>query len=114
MFAKGSVRSSASLHESALGRVFSSPIGWFEVTPAGRTLNRFGRDMDMVDTMLPPHVESFCVWVCEIVGIIAVVAAVAPLALAPSAVALLVMLRMNRRMQPAMLESMLLSEHLAP
>jgi ABC-type multidrug transport system fused ATPase/permease subunit len=42
-------RNSRSLHEKALGHVMASPLGYFERTPVGRLVNRFSRDLEVVE-----------------------------------------------------------------
>jgi ABC-type multidrug transport system fused ATPase/permease subunit len=43
-----------SLHESLVGKVFAAPVNtYFDITPLGRILNRFSKDLDMLDSMLP-------------------------------------------------------------
>ena len=37
---------SHSLHQSMLERIIKAPMAFFDVTPAGRILNRFSKDMD--------------------------------------------------------------------
>lgn len=40
------------LHNTAVEQLFRSPIGFFEATPIGRIVNRFSRDMEVIDTQL--------------------------------------------------------------
>ncbi|GLE01060.1 hypothetical protein PINS_up009873 [Pythium insidiosum] len=48
------MRCSANLHAKYLRRVISAPVTtFFDVTPVGRILNRFSRDLDQVDNALP-------------------------------------------------------------
>ena len=37
---------SHTLHQSMLERIIKAPMAFFDVTPAGRILNRFSKDMD--------------------------------------------------------------------
>uniref|UniRef100_A0A915BDR0 Multidrug resistance-associated protein 1 n=1 Tax=Parascaris univalens TaxID=6257 RepID=A0A915BDR0_PARUN len=48
--ALGMVHASRSLHEGILHNILRSPMHFFDVTPIGRILNRFGKDVEMVDT----------------------------------------------------------------
>lgn len=42
------------LHKSLVGKVFSAPVNtYFDITPLGRIINRFSKDLDMLDSMLP-------------------------------------------------------------
>lgn len=52
IFIQGGYKASRLLHDRALARIMSAPIRFFDSTPVGRIINRFGRDMDMVDTQV--------------------------------------------------------------
>ncbi|GLE01066.1 hypothetical protein PINS_up009879 [Pythium insidiosum] len=53
------MRCSANLHSRYLRRVIGAPVTtFFDVTPVGRILNRFSRDLDQVDNPLP----NFSMW----------------------------------------------------
>jgi ABC-type multidrug transport system fused ATPase/permease subunit len=43
-------------HERAVTSLFRSPIAFFESTPIGRIVNRFSRDMEVIDAPLPDAV----------------------------------------------------------
>lgn len=58
-WAVGSVKAAASLHEAMLRRVLRSPMFFFDSTPAGRILNRFSSDIDIIDRSLPTSFSSF-------------------------------------------------------
>lgn len=40
------------LHTTFMKAVMSVPLSWYKVTPVGRIVNRFSRDMDSIDTAL--------------------------------------------------------------
>jgi len=42
-----------------LSSVLRAPLTFFEMTPAGRILNRFSRDIETVDTMLPELIDQW-------------------------------------------------------
>eukprot|EP00937_MAST-01D_sp_MAST-1D-sp2_P004006 g4006.t1 len=43
------VRASTLLHDRMMSAVLRAPLAWFDVTPTGRVLNRFGRDCHSLD-----------------------------------------------------------------
>ena len=50
IFLLGSWFASARLHDRLLSTVLRSPLRFFEITPIGRILNRFSKDIDTIDT----------------------------------------------------------------
>ena len=59
IFALMSVHSSRILHARMLANIMRSPMMFFDTTPIGRILNRFSRDMETVDGLLPFTIRSF-------------------------------------------------------
>uniref|UniRef100_A0A8R1DMH1 ABC-type glutathione-S-conjugate transporter n=1 Tax=Caenorhabditis japonica TaxID=281687 RepID=A0A8R1DMH1_CAEJA len=59
IMALGMVRASRLLHSSMLSNIVKSPMAFFDVTPLGRILNRFGKDVDVVDARLPGCIMAF-------------------------------------------------------
>ncbi|XP_078785939.1 ATP-binding cassette sub-family C member 5 isoform X1 [Oryzias latipes] len=88
-FVKGTLRASSKLHDDLFHKILRCPMKFFDVTPTGRILNRFSKDMDEVDTRLPFQAEMFIqngILVVLCLGVIACVfpwflVALAPLAL---------------------------------
>jgi len=58
----GCLRSSKLLHSELLFAMLRSSLGFFDTTPSGRILNRFGKDIDIIDNVLPPSIRAwlFC------------------------------------------------------
>jgi len=55
----GSVRPSKILYDRMLGRVLRAPLSFFDTTPTGRILNRFTKDFDDIDFMVPLTTNQF-------------------------------------------------------
>ncbi|CAL8146547.1 unnamed protein product [Orchesella dallaii] len=51
--AMGTVKSSNVLHSRMLVRIMRAPLSFFDVTPLGRIVNRFSKDVDSMDNVLP-------------------------------------------------------------
>ncbi|XP_069753242.1 ATP-binding cassette sub-family C member 5 isoform X3 [Narcine bancroftii] len=57
VFVKGTLRASSRLHDELFRKILRAPMKFFDITPSGRILNRFSKDMDEVDTRLPFQTE---------------------------------------------------------
>ena len=65
-----SMLSSKNLHNAIFHRVLMAPINtFFDVTPVGRILNRFSRDIDMIDTMLPNYFMIFLMFLFQVISV---------------------------------------------
>ena len=56
--AKLRVRVAKALHESMIKKIMRAPISFFDVTPAGRIMNRFSKEINSVDTTTKQHGHS--------------------------------------------------------
>ena len=63
----GTVRAGRVLHKGFLRNILQSPLTFFDTTPAGRILNRFGKDIDVLDTLIAQHVSW---WLQCVLGVI--------------------------------------------
>ena len=54
------LNASKSLHDDLLRKVLAAPVNlYFDVTPVGRILNRFSKDLDSIDSNLPDFFLNF-------------------------------------------------------
>jgi hypothetical protein len=51
--ARGRINASRSLHSAMLQRVLAAPVFWYDTTPLGRVVNRFSREVSVIDNDLP-------------------------------------------------------------
>ena len=57
-FALGAQFASRHLHQRMLVNIMHSPMSFFETTPLGRIVNRFSKDMNGIDQLVPRSVSS--------------------------------------------------------
>lgn len=51
-------RAAKLIHALLLDNVLKAPLQFFEVTPTGRILSRFSKDVDILDTSLPSQASD--------------------------------------------------------
>ncbi|XP_071838057.1 ATP-binding cassette sub-family C member 5-like [Apostichopus japonicus] len=81
VFMKLTLRASSHMHDTVFVKVFRSPMSFFDTTPTGRVLNRFSKDLDEVDVLLPLNLEISIQNVLVLLFAIIVVCAVFPILL---------------------------------
>lgn len=64
------------MHLAMLTNVFHWKMGRFDTTPLGRILNRFSKDVDVVDNILPQVIRS---WIMMFFGVISISLSYQPL-----------------------------------
>ncbi|XP_068170423.1 ATP-binding cassette sub-family C member 12 [Antennarius striatus] len=69
------------LHNIVFKNVMSSPMSFFDTTPAGRILNRFSKDQEEVDIVLPLHMDPFLNFCLMVSCTIIIISGVFPLIL---------------------------------
>ena len=62
------LQGSKTLHNNMLQNILKSPLSFFDTTPQGRILNRFGKDVDVLDTTMP---MIFRGWITCLLGVVA-------------------------------------------
>ncbi|GAA5971441.1 hypothetical protein JCM11641_008352 [Rhodosporidiobolus odoratus] len=72
------IRSARYMHDSMFNAVIRSPMIFFESTPLGTILNRFSRDVDVVDSRLAMMFGGFARTLAGVIGMIAVISTSAP------------------------------------
>tara|TARA_B110000977_G_scaffold200812_1_gene292715 strand:+ start:9872 stop:14014 length:4143 start_codon:yes stop_codon:yes gene_type:complete len=67
------VRAANNLHKGLLNRVMKFPMSFFDTTPSGRVINRFSRDTETIDIVLPGIIIQFLGCITSIVTTLAIV-----------------------------------------
>jgi ATP-binding cassette, subfamily C (CFTR/MRP), member 1 len=70
------VRAAVNLHDCLLDNVMRLPMSFFDTNPSGRVINRFSRDTDIVDTILPVSLVQLGACVSSYLGILVLIAIV--------------------------------------
>lgn len=55
----GCLQASRLMHFLMLNNIFRSPTSFFDMTPSGRIVNRFAKDVDTLDSALPQNINAF-------------------------------------------------------
>ncbi|KAI3365805.1 hypothetical protein L3Q82_000804 [Scortum barcoo] len=92
----GLVRSAQTLHNNMFSSVIRSPVYFFDVNPTGRILNRFSKDIGLMDSTLPVTIVDFYQLFLQNIGVVAVAAAVMPPILIPVAPLVFIFLYLRR------------------
>lgn len=59
VMAMGTIGASWALNHRMLFNLLRSPMSFFDMTPIGRIVNRFSKDIDMIDVLLPMNLRSW-------------------------------------------------------
>jgi ABC-type multidrug transport system fused ATPase/permease subunit len=55
----GTLKASLALHKFLLSNLLRTPTSFFDVTPVGRIINRFAKDVDVMDNTLPSNLRGW-------------------------------------------------------
>ncbi|XP_047426931.1 multidrug resistance-associated protein 1 [Mugil cephalus] len=75
----GGILASRYLHQSMLYDVLRSPMSFFERTPSGNLVNRFAKEMDTIDSLIPSIIKMFMGSMFNVVGSCIVILVATPL-----------------------------------
>ena len=78
----GSMVASRNLHTGLLSQVMRCPMSFFDTTPLGRIVNRFSKDIDILDTNIPQFSQNFLITFAPLVSTIIVISYSTPIFIA--------------------------------
>ncbi|XP_045130925.1 ATP-binding cassette sub-family C member 4-like isoform X2 [Portunus trituberculatus] len=85
------IASSQGLHKNTLWAVFRCPMKYFDFRPAGQILNRFSKDLNVIDEKLPKDLLDSLNIVLSVVGLLALVASTNVWLLVPAVLVLVLL-----------------------
>ncbi|KAL0104456.1 hypothetical protein PUN28_017289 [Cardiocondyla obscurior] len=77
--AKGTVVASRRIFESTLQRVLHNPMSFFDRTPIGRILSRLGKDIDVIDNILPVILRTWMTCLFSVIATLVVISYSTPI-----------------------------------
>ncbi|KAK0557581.1 hypothetical protein OC846_000369 [Tilletia horrida] len=80
----GQLRASKSLFDRMLWSVVRAKARWIDTTPLGRILNRFSKDMEVLDGSLASNLRAFFMTAVDIIGSVAIITWTVPPFLLPA------------------------------
>ena len=73
MITMGTVKASICLHNDMLSHILHSTMAFFDTTPLGRIINRFSKDMDEIDLMIPSNIKDILTDLFSVIGTLTIV-----------------------------------------
>ncbi|KAG0174280.1 hypothetical protein DFQ28_000118 [Apophysomyces sp. BC1034] len=86
----GSIRGAKKLFSSMLHRIIHAPMRFFDTTPVGRVLNRFGQDISVIDTQMARSASHMIYCLTGFIAAIAVIIYITPEFLVVAAIILVI------------------------
>ncbi|XP_063983102.1 ATP-binding cassette sub-family C member 4-like [Diachasmimorpha longicaudata] len=80
------IKSSQRLHDNAFSALIRTGMQFFSMNPSGRILNRFSKDIDAIDDLLPKTLQDAAIAMTITCGVIVITCTINPIFLAPFAV----------------------------
>ncbi|XP_061330239.1 multidrug resistance-associated protein 1 isoform X5 [Pezoporus flaviventris] len=76
----GGIFASRHLHLNLLHSVLRSPMSFFERTPSGNLVNRFSKEIDTIDSTIPPIIKMFMGSTFNVIGACVIILLATPIA----------------------------------
>ncbi|XP_062549081.1 multidrug resistance-associated protein 1-like isoform X2 [Armigeres subalbatus] len=78
----GCLKAAKELHNNLLESSMKMPMSFFDTTPLGRIINRFSKDVDVMDNTLPTTIRMFLLFFLSVIGVFVVIGISTPIFLA--------------------------------
>lgn len=65
----GNIYAGRALHDHLVNNILASPMMFFDTTPTGRILNRFSKDVDVLDTQIGRIYESWLSCLLRVISV---------------------------------------------
>uniref|UniRef100_A0AC35TH94 Multidrug resistance-associated protein lethal(2)03659 n=1 Tax=Rhabditophanes sp. KR3021 TaxID=114890 RepID=A0AC35TH94_9BILA len=75
----GILRASKNMHNPLISNIMHRPMRLHDITPIGRCLQRIGKDIEVIDTMIPMSLRYFATCVCQIIVAISLIIYTTPI-----------------------------------
>uniref|UniRef100_A0AAG5CWC8 ABC-type glutathione-S-conjugate transporter n=1 Tax=Anopheles atroparvus TaxID=41427 RepID=A0AAG5CWC8_ANOAO len=82
LLALGCLKAAAEAHDKLLESSMRMPMSFFDTTPLGRIINRFSKDVDVVDNILPATIRAWLLMLFSVIGVFVVIGISTPIFLA--------------------------------
>ncbi|XP_058061275.1 multidrug resistance-associated protein 1-like [Anopheles bellator] len=82
LLALGCLKAAKESHEKLLDSSMRMPMSFFDTTPLGRIINRFSKDVDVVDNILPATIRAWLLMLFSVIGVFVVIGISTPVFLA--------------------------------
>lgn len=83
---RGCISASETTHTTLLDKCLHYPMNFFDTTPTGRLINRFSKDVDVLDAHLPRNVQWWLRCATAILSMLVVISMSTPIFLLPASV----------------------------
>ncbi|XP_058820090.1 multidrug resistance-associated protein 1-like [Topomyia yanbarensis] len=78
----GCLNAAKKLHDKLLESSMRMPMSFFDTTPLGRIINRFSKDVDVMDNVLPATIRAWLYFSLAVIGVFIVIGISTPIFLA--------------------------------
>ncbi|XP_044597659.1 multidrug resistance-associated protein 1 isoform X3 [Cotesia glomerata] len=82
LFAIGPISASVFIFQGLLTQVLRNPMSFFDSTPSGRLLSRFGKDTDVIDNIIPMILRTWLNCVLSVIATLVVISYSTPIFIA--------------------------------